>query len=306
MIQIRLLLLGAAFLIQSHPAFASEHSAATLHPLSQPGQISLTPAFTPDGKTAYFALSECANIGNCPQTLHIARFEDGTWTKPERLGLSLKGYNGETARVDWPSVTPDGKTLLFSWSRERAEKLSESPMEDFDLWSLDLSDKNAKPIALQGEALNLTRGGRLGRIEYFYNETAPELTDTGELYFWTQREGGAGGRDIYLSRKLPDGRFTKPEILPAPINTAGNDTLSWMSADGATMLLTRNGDIHRSKKVDGVWSEPMPLGPHINSSYSDFAATLTPDGKSIVFSSTRPGKDGVAGLIQIWQAAYKD
>lgn len=299
------LFISLAYFASASAALAVDKPAATLHPLSQEGQVSLTPAFSPDGKTAYFALSPCADIGDCPQTMHIARFENGEWSEPKSLGLSLKGYDGITARVDWPSVTPDGRTLLFSWSRERLEKLAEEPMEDFDLWSLDLTDPDAAPLPLMGEELNLTRGGPLGRIEYFYNETAPELTETGELYFWTQREGGAGGRDIYRSQQLEDGSFSKPEILSAPINTAGNDTLSWMSADGLTMLLTRNGDIHRSKKVNGTWSEPRPLGPHINSSYSDFAATVTPDGKSLVFSSTRPSANGVAGLIQIWQAPYK-
>lgn len=285
-------------------SFAVDGSQASLHPLSQSSQISLTPAFTPDGKTAYFPLSPCADIGACPQIMHVSHMQNGTWSKPKSLNLSLRGYNGKTARVDWPSVTPDGKTLLFSWSREREEKIEQGALEDFDLWSLDLTNPQAKPKPLQGKQLNLTRGGELGKIEYFYNETSPRLTEAGMLYFWTQREGGAGDRDIYQAQRLDGGRFSAPQILPAPINSAANDTVGWVSADGTKMLFNRGADIYKSHQSGGVWSEPEALGPEVNTAYSDFGATLTPDGKTIVFSSTRPSEGNVAGLIQIWQAPY--
>jgi len=56
-------------------AGALDAPKATLHPLSQSGRISLTPAFTPDGKSAFFPLWPCGVIGDCPQIMHVFHFK---------------------------------------------------------------------------------------------------------------------------------------------------------------------------------------------------------------------------------------
>jgi len=49
------------------------------------------------------------------------------------------------------------KDAFFSWSRERAEKIEQGALKDFDLWSLNLTAPDAVPKPLDGEELNLTR-----------------------------------------------------------------------------------------------------------------------------------------------------
>lgn len=43
--------------------------------------------------------------------------------------------------------------------------------------------------------------------------------------------------------------------------------------------------------VNGVWQEPINLGPNVNTPYSDHHGMVSPDGRSLYFNSDRPGVD---------------
>lgn len=273
--------------------------------LDQDGKVTLSPGFSPDGQTIYFAQSECSPIWECPQRLRRAQRTAQGWTTPEDVPLPRDG------RVDWPSVSPDGKTLLFSWSAERDELAGLDIRENFDLYSLDLTDPAAVPIALTSGDINRPRAGSLKTLRFMHNETLPSLTSTGTLYFMTERPDGIGERDIYVARPAQDGMFRTAVPLPAPINTSGRDDGVWVDAEGSIMLLSypnRGGeggsDIFISFMKAGSWSKPQNVGARINSSYADFGARLTPDKTEIVFTSDRPYDEQEAGLLQVWSAPF--
>ena len=300
----------------SHTAGASypETSAPSDRPgrfapeaLGQDGRITLTPAFSPDGKTIYFAQSECTPIWECPQRLKRSHLKASGWSQPERVRLPSDG------RVDWPSVTPDGRRLLFSWATKRARHVGKDVFEDFDLYVLDLDDPNATPQPLDMADINRIRGGAIRTTRYVHNETAPSLTADGDLYFWTERLDGTGERDIYVAASNDRGGFQQARPLPAPINSAGRDDGMSVSTDGRTMIVTyadRGGsggaDLFVSHLTNGRWSAPINLGPSVNSPYSDFAGRLSPDGRLLVFTSDRPVGDGQPGLLQVWQISTVD
>lgn len=178
---------------------------------------------------------------------------------------------------------------------------------DFDLYRLDLTVPGARPVPFEGADINRPRAGAIAKIMYFHNENTPVLTAAGDLYFWTERVDGVGGRDIYVAPTDGKGGFLIARPLPAPVNSRGDEALGHVSADGMLMLLTISGrggsggsDIFVSRKVDGVWGVPVNLGPEVNSAAEDFGPTITPDGKDLVFSSTRGWKGQRAGLIQVW------
>lgn len=261
--------------------------------INKAGQITLTPAFTPDGLTAYFPQSDCAQIGPCPQTLQISQKIGGVWQKSRPVSLPQAG------RVDWPSVSPDGKHLLFSWSAKREKYSNLSVREDFDLYRLDLTNKDAVPEPLDlvyGELadLNRPRHGAVATLRYVHNETAPQLTHAGDLYFWSERLDAVGERDIFIAERQADGKLAPAKALGTPINSPLRDTYGWVSPEGGLMLLSypdRGGsggsDIFVSRKLDGSWSEPQNLGPSLNSAAADFGARFTPDKQNLVFTSTR-------------------
>jgi Tol biopolymer transport system component len=270
--------------------------------LGQDGRITLSPGFAPDGKTMYFAQSECAPIWECPQRLKRSRLGPDGWSRPELVPLPLQG------RVDWPSVSPDGRTLLFSWSAPQPRYDGLDIYEDFDLYTLDLTTQDAVPIAIEGADINRPRAGAVRKLRFVHNETAPVLTTRGDLYFWTERCDGIGERDVYIAPADGEGGFLTARPLPAPVNSAGRDDGSWVNPDGNLLLLSyddRGGegstDLFVSRRREGAWSDPVNLGPTVNSPYADFAARLTPDGTALVFSSLRPTTPGGnASPSQVW------
>lgn len=289
--------------VHTKPADAA--AAMPFHPedLQADGRFTLTPGFSPDGRTMYFAQTECLPIWECPQRLKRSmRTEDG-WSTPVLVEL------GMDSRVDYPSVTPDGERLLFSWMVTHPELRTADSDGNFDLWSLDLTDQAAAPVPLTGPDLTRVRAGAVRTLRFVNNETAPILTTGGDLYFWSERLDGMGDRDVYVARSDGAGGFNAPDLLPAPINSTGGDDGSWVSPDGRMMLITysdRGGcggsDLFVAYLEDGGWSEPENLGCGINSPEGELAASMIPGTRQIVFPSDRPSAGSAPGTIQLWTA----
>jgi Tol biopolymer transport system component len=271
--------------------------------LGSVGRITLTPGFSPDGNTMYFAQTECTPIWECPQRLKRITRVGGSWSKPERVPLP------QDARVVYPSVTPDGRYLLFSWSATRSEYAGRDIYENFDLWRLDLSMEGATPEPLEGVDLNRIREGAVKKLRFVNNETAPILTTDGDLYFWSERLDGMGDRDVYRARPDGQGGFQRPELLPAPINSREGDDGAWISPDGQTMLITyydRGGcggsDLFIAHRRDDSWTTPVNLGCTINSPFDEYAATIIPGTRTLVFPSTRPLPGAPQYNVALWTA----
>ena len=309
---IRLALMTGAALAAAIPLWAAADPAP--EPSAEPqlflpevlapvGRITLTPGFSPDGGTMYFAQTECTPIWECPQRLkRIIRNGDG-WSAPQRVPLP------QDARVDYPSVTPDGRTLLFSWAATRPELPNVKLDDNFDLYRLDLGNPAAVPELLRGPDLNRIREGAVRTLRFVHNETAPILTAAGDLYFWSERLDGMGDRDVYRARPDGAGGFLRPELLPAPINSVKNDSGAWISPDGQIMLLThydRGGcggsDLFIAHRAGENWTDPVNLGCTINSPFDEYAAAMIPGTRSIVFPSTRPFKGSTKYAVALWIA----
>ena len=270
--------------------------------LGQDGRITLSPGFSPDGQIMVFAQSECGEIGRCPQRLKLTRRTADGWSTPVLIERTAAG------RVDYPSVAPDGRTVLFSWAVPRARHEDLGVREDFDLYRMDLFDVGAAPEPIDEPDINRVRGGRLATLRFVHNETAPVLTGAGDLYFWTERLDGPGERDVYVAEGDGTGGFRAP--VPVSISGAGREDGAWVSPDGKLMLLSMSGradgagggDLYLSRRVGGPaeWSAPVSLGAVVNSAYGDGSARITPDGEHLVFSSTRPFGGQAQGLWQVW------
>lgn len=114
-----------------------------------------------------------------------------------------------------------------------------------------------------------------------YEEAHPALSPDGrKLYFSSDRPGGFGGMDLYVSNFV-NGNWGKPENLGETINTAGNEVFPWIHGDG-TMYYASNGwgglgglDIFSTNpKADGTWTKIENVGTPFNSKMDDFALIM--------------------------------
>ena len=117
------------------------------------------------------------------------------------------------------------------------------------------------------------------------------------LWFSRNRPGGPAGYDIWISHR--EGDRWRP-ATPVPFNTPGRDFDPAFSADGRVVYFCsdraggRGGDdLYRvSMGSDGRFGEPVNLGPAVNSAADEFAPMLSPDGRTLLFSSDRAGGAG--------------
>jgi outer membrane protein OmpA-like peptidoglycan-associated protein len=122
---------------------------------------------------------------------------------------------------------------------------------------------------------------------------------------------GIGEGDIYLSRKKGL-NWTQPESLGDKINLPKTSELSCsITADGKTLYFSTNRpggygglDIWKSQLIKGQWSEPMNMGPKINTKDDDDAPFIHPDGVTLYYSTK--GKKTMGGYDIVYTTLEKN
>ncbi|MET0299682.1 MAG: OmpA family protein, partial [Flavitalea sp.] len=251
--------------------------------------------------------------------------------EPKNLGESVNSQFSEY----FPSVTIDGKELVITRRVGNSNEDFYSSTRTSDGWAMaaplpgninSSSNEGAQNISQDGQWLiftgcNFPEG--LGScdlyISYLTNngwsapenlgnkinteswETAPSLSpDKRELYFTSNRPGGFGGSDIYISRLLPNGTWSAPQNAGPEINTAGDESCPFIHADNQTLYFTSSGhlgyggeDLFLSRKgPDGKWMKATNLGYPINTIENEGSLSIASDGKTAYYASDRSDSRG--------------
>ncbi|MBX7093892.1 MAG: OmpA family protein [Flavobacteriales bacterium] len=126
------------------------------------------------------------------------------------------------------------------------------------------------------------------------------------LYVVSNRGGGFGGRDIYLSHKQPDGTWGPAENLGESINTPFDEDAPFLSHDGKTFFFSSKGhnsiggyDIFKCEVVGGQLSKPVNLGLPLNSAGDDIFYLVSADNTYSYFSSSRMGGFGDMDIYRV-------
>jgi Tol biopolymer transport system component len=115
--------------------------------------------------------------------------------------------------------------------------------------------------------------------------------DATQLVFASDRPGGFGGLDLYVSRKI-DGDWGPAVNLGPEINTQFNEDRPFMINKGKTIFFSSQGndniggyDLFRTDlQTNGIWSIPTNLGYPINTPDDDIFFMPVADGKSGYYS----------------------
>ena len=137
-------------------------------------------------------------------------------------------------------------------------------------------------------------------IDDFYNNSPYGeyfLAANGKvLILAMQREEGYGGKDIHVSYLREDGTWTAPENIGGVVNTGASEATPFLAADGKTLYFSSSGhpgygdnDVFVSQRLDDGWtnwSEPINLGPVLNTPGFDAYYSIPASGEYAYFVST--------------------
>jgi tetratricopeptide (TPR) repeat protein len=130
-------------------------------------------------------------------------------------------------------------------------------------------------------------------------------SNTDVLYFSSDREGGFGGKDIYVVEKLNNGKWGKPVNLGETINTPYNDDAPFVAANGDLYFASQGHstmggyDIFVSKSTADGRGTPENLGYPINTPGDDIFFNINEDSSKAYFSSERVGGFGLQDIYEI-------
>ncbi len=234
------------------------------------------PSLTIDGKTLVYT----RRVRNFNEDFYVSEFKDGQWSSSIDLSGNINTEHNEGAQ----NISQDGKWLVFTGCNFPDGE------GNCDLYfSIFTRDGWSEPRNL----------GRMLNTEFW--ESAPCLSpDKRDLYFASRVPGGYGGIDIYISRRLPDGRWGEPENMGPAINTAGDESCPFIHADNQTLYFTSNGlpgyggdDLFVARKqADRTWEEPQNLGYPINTIENEGSLVISSDGKTVYYASDRADTRG--------------
>lgn len=250
-----------------------------------------SPVITADESKIMFTSTRPGSIGNdldevtqeYDEDIYISYKVNGRWTKPINAGEPLNTRMNDAT----VGLSSDGQLLLIYNGTRRNGDIQSSEL-DGDEWSYP----KWLPTTINSKA----------------KETSASFSGNDKvLYFISNREGGYGGKDIYVSYKNRRGKWGEAKNIGPTINTKYDEESVFMHPDGRTLFFSSKGhstiggfDIFKSTKDDnGNWGKPENLGMPINTPDNDLAFVLSADGRHGYFSSTREGGKGRYDIYMI-------
>jgi outer membrane protein OmpA-like peptidoglycan-associated protein/tetratricopeptide (TPR) repeat protein len=227
------------------------------------------PSLTIDGKTMVFT----RRLNQYDEDFFYSEYKNGAWQTAKPLEGKVNTNLNEGAQ----NIAQDGTLLVFTGCNYP---------EGAGSCDLYISYLRKDGSWSEAENLNINTEGW---------ESTPSLApDKSALYFSSNNPGGFGGKDIWVTRKLPGGKWSKPENLGPTINTPGDESCPFMHADNETLYFNSTGhpgygstDLFLSRKTADGWEGPINLGYPLNTIDDEGSLVVASDGVTAYFSSDR-------------------
>lgn len=204
------------------------------------------------------------------------RKQDSTFDIP--VGITTLNENGNDAAV---ALSPDGNTLFSFVSNNDEGDLFISKLNGTEWSKPERLNKNINTDAWEGSC-SISSDGR-------------------HLYFASERPGGLGGRDLYVS-DMVNGDWGPAVNLGSAINTQYDEDAPFIHPDGITLFFSSEGhksiggyDIMYSIKQDNNWIAPLSMGIPLNTTEDDRYYVINAQGDKGYFSSNRGNAGGKGG-----------
>ena len=221
------------------------------------------------------------------------RKKNGNWTEPNLL--YIKNYEKyDRGNQSGATMVNDGRTLLLYTTPERG-----GHNNDLFVCFLEPDGTWTEPKSL-GKKINFPD----------YDEMTPYVASDGTtMYFSSNRPGGLGDNDIWMTKRLDKSwqKWSDPVNLGSPINTPDWDAFFTMDAGGEYAYLTTNlnsfgeSDIVRVKLLEK--EKPNPVVLVSGNVYNK--KTLQPLSASLVYETLPDGVEAGNGISSPTDGAFK-
>lgn len=228
---------------EKHPAKDYVFAAQNLGDSINSSSLEYFPSLTIEGSKMIFT----RRVNN-DEDFYESNFINGKWSRAKPIGGKVNTNFNEGAQ----NISQDGQLLVFTGCNYPEGQGS------CDLYfSVRTNNGWSEPQNL----------GPMVNTDFW--ESSPSLSpDKRDLYFASSMAGGFGGRDIWVTHRLANGKWSRPENLGEAVNTSGDESCPFMHADNETLYFNSNGhtgygmtDLFFSKKVnDSSWVVAENLG----------------------------------------------
>jgi hypothetical protein len=197
---------------------------------------------------------------------------DSGWSEMRNAGPPLNTMQNEGAQT----LTGDGRLMVFTACNRQ---------DGFGRCDLYYSER-------KGDAWTTPRN--LGKpVNTGHRETQPSISADGNtLYFSSDRPGGKGAHDLWVSYRDVKGFWSSAQNLGDSINTPGIEMSPFIHPDNQTLYFASDGhqgmggyDLFLAKKDSAGWSKPRNLGFPINTHRDEIGLVVNARGHKAYFSS---------------------
>ncbi len=246
------------------------------------------PAISKDGLSLYFSSGRPGGFGGSDIWVSQRASLEVPWNPPINIG----GAVNTAANESTPALSRDEHCLFFNGNTSGGfndiwVSYRQHTHDDF-AWQT--------PVNL-GEGVNSAFNDQ--GAGYFENDDGGAPL----LFFGSDRPGGPGLNDIYVSQLLPNGSFG-PSSLVAELSSPADDLRPSVRLDGLEVFFFSNrpgslgSDLWTATRqtVFDFWSNVENLGTVVNSSANDIHPYIARDRRTLYFASNRAGGFGLQDL----------
>ena len=262
-----------------------------LGPLVNSSALDGNAGLSPDGLTLYFVSARPGGLGNTDIWVSHRQCAVCDWEAPVNLGAPINSDAVEGA----PTVSEDGRMLFFFSSRPGGFGGADvyvshriSTGADGDTWGDPVNlGADVNTVGTENGSYYVREGGESNAVLYF------NRTPTGT------------NLEIYRVSLTNDGEALGPAVIVPELNSPAADQKVAVRTDGHELLLStnRNGgfgnfDIWAFTRqgIHDPWSAPVHLDAPLNTPDIESQPALSRDGRTLIFTSNRPGGYGAQDL----------
>ncbi|TAF66913.1 MAG: hypothetical protein EAZ55_04385 [Cytophagales bacterium] len=234
------------------------------------------PALTADNQYLIFTGRKATNNPQRPsgdEDMYISQWNNGQWSNPTSISNQINTAENEGTC----SISADGRTIVFTSCNSTPDNLGKC-----DLYiTRKIGDEWTKPVNI---------GAPINSVAW---ESQPSLSADGKtLYFVSNRPGGLGGKDIWVSYLGTDNRWTMPKNLGNVVNTVFDEVSPLIHVNGKTLFFSSNGhtgfggyDIFSAERQANLsWTAPKNMGYPLNTHEDQVGLFITTDGTKGFYS----------------------